>query len=463
MSQIIGSVRGDQTFSLISSYGIYDRDIHQKLFKKVPRASALSWMRALGRMSPRAISKRGVRRHLYSFYEEGQYFKAAIVIASAANVNATDVRLTLSVGDHQQSGTDSFPVVNQTIVFEDETIGYVTEVNSAVDDAHTVLVERVNATQNVRAAAVVGSSAVFFSNAQAERSTETTGRVPRVVKIDNGIQTFREKFEVTDHEEQNEVEFMYNGSKHLYVKGTDETADRFALQEELGLLIGRADDGALTGGAKTVDALIPQITDSGKTMEYYDTPDMTTFDDAILILNKAFGDHEYIVGQGLNVNLKLKNWLIDFAQNGTGNISFNAFDGQSKSGMEQAISLNFKSVYIEPYSFHFQTWDVLSHSDSLGAGDMPYKDMMIFIPTGKVKNPQVQPGERDYEPYMQLAYSPVGGSASENKGDYKLFETGANAKSGATSDEMTRAIHWVSYKGLEIRCRNKFLIARKAK
>jgi hypothetical protein len=454
MSGIQGAVRGDETYALISSYGIYDRDIHQKLFKKVPRAGALSWMRALeGRMS-----KRKVRRHTYSFYEEGQFFKAATTIASTTT-SGNDVLVTLSAGDHQESGTESFPVVGQLAVFEDESVGHVTVVNTAADSAHVITIEPVNASEDVISAAVTGSTVVFFSNAQKEKSTGTTARVPKVVKIDNGIQTFREKYEVTDWSEQNEVEFEYNGSKHLYVKGTDDTADRFALQEELGLLIGKADDGNLTGGAKTVKALIPQITDSGKTMEYFGSPDMTTFDDAILILNKAFGDHEYIVGQGLDVNLKLKNWLVDFAQAGTGNISFNAFSG----GAQQALSMNFKSVHIEPFSFHFQTWDVLSHSDSLGAGNMPYKDMMIFIPTGKTKNPNVQDGEKDYEPYMQLAYAPIGGSSLENKGDYKLFETGANAKSGATNDEMTREIHWVSYKGIEIRCRNKFLIARKSK
>ena len=114
MSEIQGAVRGDQTFSLISSYGIYDRDIHQKLFKKVPRAGALSWMRAVeGRMS-----KRKVHRHLYSFYEEGQFFKAAATIFSITT-SGDDVLVKLSPGDHQESGTESFPVVNQQVVFED--------------------------------------------------------------------------------------------------------------------------------------------------------------------------------------------------------------------------------------------------------------------------------------------------------------------------------------------------------
>lgn len=451
MSQILGAVRGDETLSLISSYGIFDRDIHQRLFKKVPRASALSWMRAVeGRMS-----KRKVRRHTYSFYEEGQFFKAAATIFSTTT-SGTDVLVKLSPGDHQESGTESYPVVGNEAVFENEAVGIVTVVDSTTDSEHIITIERINASEDVIAAAIDGSTVVFFSNAQKERSTGTTSRVPKVVKIDNGIQTFRAKYEVSDHAEQNDVEFKYKGSKKLYVKGTDDTADTFALNEELGLLLGKADDDALTDSKKTIKGLIPQITDSGLTMEYFDSPDMTTFDDAILLLNKNYGDYEYIVGQGLPVNLKLKNWLVDFSQAET----YTAF---GEGGKEQALMLNFKSVSIEPYSFHFQTWDILSHSDSLGAGNMPYKDMMIFMPTGKTKNPDRQEGEMDYEPYIQIAYAPPGGSPQENKGDYKLFETGANARRGATSDEMTREIHWVSYKGIEIRCRNRFLIVRKSK
>ncbi len=457
MSDIQGRIAGDQTYELISSYGIYDRDIHQRLFKKVPRAGALSWMRALeGR-----LNKRKARRHVYDFYEEGQWFKASITIAAKSNTGTAAVILTLSSGDHQESGTESYPVVTQQVVFEDETVGYVSAKSTSVDGAHTVTVDIMNASQVVRTAAVVGGTVTFFSNVQKERSTATTGRVPKVTKITNTIQTFRDKFEVSDWEGQNDVEFMYKGSKKLYVKGIDDTADSFAIQEELGMLIGKASDATFHtdyDNRKSIKGLLPQITDSGNTMEYFDAPDMTTFDDAILILNKAFGDHEYIVGQGLNVNLGLKNWLVDFAQAGTGNISFSGLGTSS----EQAIKLNFKSVYIEPYSFHFQTWDILSHSDSLGAGNMPYKHMLIFIPTGKTKNPNKQDGENEYEPYLQCAYSDPGGAPNENMGDYKLWETGANARNGATSDELTREIHFASYKGLEVRCRNRFLLGRKA-
>ncbi len=47
-------------------------------------------------------------------------------------------------------------------------------------------------------------------------------------------------------------------------------------------------------------------------------------------------------------------------------------------------------------------------------------------------------------------------------GFVKFWETGANARNGATSDKLETELHWASYKGLEVRCRNKFMLWRKA-
>jgi hypothetical protein len=338
----------------------------------------------------------------------------------------------------------------------------VTVVNRTTPGAHVVTVKPVDSgTTTLAASAVVGTHIVFYSNANKERSTKRSTRVPKTSKVTNYIQTFRADYEVTDHAEQVETEFEYMGQKFLHVKGVDDASDTFMLDEDLGLLINPASSGLTDAGSNGIQlakGLIPQITDSGNTLEYFGQPDMTTIDDAILILNRSFGDHEYVVGEGLNVMLGWKNWLIDFAKGGDNNVSFNAFDG----GQKQALSMDFKSISVAPYTFHFQQWDVLSHSDSLGAGNMPYKDMAVFIPTGRVKNPVGGEGFGDMEPYLQIVYSRIPGAANENKGDYKMWESGGNARTGATSDEAVRVISMMSWKSLEVRRRNAFLVMRKA-
>lgn len=446
-----------ENYVLISGYDIYDRDFYKKLMKKVPRHGALTWMRAVKGY----MTKRKAINRTYYYHEEGQWMSAAATIASIVD-NTSSVDITLSAADHEDAGVNSYPIIGDMVVFEDEACGLITAINRGTPGAHVITVKPVDSTVTTLAAStVVGTHMVFYSNANKERSTKRSTRVPKTSKVTNYIQTFRQDYEVTDHAEQVETEFSYMGQKFLYVKGIDDTADRFMMDEDLGLLINPASSGLTDAGANGIQlakGLIPQITDSGNTLEYFGQPDMTTIDDAILILNRSFGDHEYVVGQSLNVQLAWKNWLVDFAKGGDNNISFNAFDG----GQKQALSMDFKSISIEPYSFHFNQWDIFSHSDSLGAGNMPYKDMAVFIPTGRVKNPVAEEGFGDFEPYLQIVYSRIPGAANENKGDYKMWESGGNARTGATSDEAVRIISMMSWKSLEVRRRNAFLVMRKA-
>ena len=445
-----------QAAGLVSGYDIYDRDFYKKLVKKVPRASALKWMRGVKGY----MAKRQARRFTYYFHEEGQWMSANATISAVID-NTTNVDITLSAADHIDSGTSSFPVVGQTVVFENEACGYVFSIDRSVANAHKVRVYPVDTTiNNILASAVVGTTMTFYSNAQQEESVATESRTPRTTKVTNFIQTFRDSYKVTDHAKANQTEFEYNGQKFLHPKGIDDMMDRFELQEELGLLLNPSSNNLVNAGGKTIQlakGLIPQITDNGNTLEYFGTPDMTTVDDAILILNRSYGEREYVVGQGLNLNLGWKNWLVDFNQNADKGVSFSGF---GENGKTQALRFNFNSISIEPFTFHMQTWDVFAHSDTLGAGNMPYKDMAVFIPMGTTRN--VGDEGNDYEPYLQLVYADPGGAPHQNKGDHMLFSDGALAPGGATNDGMYWRINAVSYKGLEVRCRNKFLILRKA-
>lgn len=457
IAQATGS-GSNENYTLIGSYDIYDRDVYRKLIKKVPRASALSWMRALSGY----MSKRKCIRDTYYFHEEGQWFSSVCTIAAVTD-NSTYATITLSTADHDNSGTTSYPVVGQTVVFENEAVGYVRSVNRSSPNAHTVDVYPVDTTvNNIVASAVVGTVMSFYSNAQQEASTQTEVRIPKTSKVTNYVQNFREGYAVTDVALRNHTEFTYNGMPFLHPKGIDETMDRFAMAEELGLLINPASNNLVNAGSKAIQlakGLIPQITDSGNTLEYFGTADKTTFDDAVLILNRSYGANEYLVGLGLNLYQGLENWLIDFAKGGDNNISFSEFDG----GAKQAISLNLQSITTSGYSFHLQRWDVLSHSDSLGAGNFPYRNMGIFIPMGKTRNPGADEGVgNEMEPMLGLVYADPGGAAHENKGDHRVWSTGALAPGGATNDTLEWRIHISSAKSFEMRCRNKYLILRQA-
>lgn len=444
-----GTINASESYELVSSYGIYDRDVARKLNVKYPRASALSWMRA----AKGYMGERKVKRHQYSFWEEEQWFNASATIEGAANSSA-DVILTLTDADHQNAGKETYPIVTDLVVFPDETVGYVIAKSEAVDDAHTVTVRKLNASQDVQAAGAAGGVVVFYSDAQQEESVAPESRIPKQTKITNKLQTFRKMYKWTDHSEQNVTEWEHEGSNLLHVKGSDDTANRFAMAEELGMLITPQSDGLLNAGGKgvqTTQALLPQIRSaSGGEFGYTGAPTLTDVANWSIAASDRYAGHKYVLGMGIDFHVAWNAVMVDFmVENPTP--FFEKVSGKEGS---QKYTFDFSGIKYGDFEFYVQKWDVLSHKDSLGAAGHPYRDMAVCLPIGETRDPD----SGDMEPYIKIAYANPGGAAAENKGDYKLFQTGANAKPRATDETMNAKIHWVSYKGFELRHLNKFFV-----
>jgi hypothetical protein len=452
MSTFAGSRQGTDNLALATGYGILDRDFRKQLGMKVPKFKALSIFRELeGRMEP--MAKTIV--HDYYFYEEGDWFNAACTIAVADVSTPNQVTITISAADHVNSGANSYPLLNNLVVFENETVGFVSAVNRTVASAHTFTIKRLNSSQDVQAAAVLGTKAVFYGSVFGEASDTPETRVPVVTKVTNTIHTTRKAYKMTDWATQNETEFEFKGQKYLYVKGLEETADQFSMEEELNLILTPAASGltdASSNALKTATGLIPQITSNGQSVEYFDEPDLAFQQDTVLTIDANYGDDEYFIGQGRDVSLANDNWLVDFTKYGDTRISYNAFDG----GQQQALKFDFKSIELGGVTMHFDTWAILSHQGSLGAGDMPYRNMQIMIPTGSGLDEQ-----RNSVPYMRMRYSEPAGAPWEVQGDVKIWEHGGASRRGATNGIQQRFVEYISYKGLEIRNREKFVIARK--
>jgi hypothetical protein len=440
---------GAQTYSLISTYGVYDRDFRKELGMRYPRASAFGWMRAV----PGRMKKEQGKNHEFYYWEEDNWYNAACTIAAIDTGTSNTVKVTLSTADHFNSGTTSYPIVGEIATFQNEDQGLVTAINRTVANAHVVTIVDLNASTDVQTSAVVGQTVVFGSNAQTEESGVTEFRHPTQTKQTFKAQTFRKDYKVTDHEEQNQVEFEYQGQKYLWVKGADEMADQFEANEEFGLLTNKL-SASLTNAAskavQTAEGLIPQIDNYGQKAEYFDAPDINDFADYVLILQKNFGDTQYLAGIGINADVKLQQSIKQFEAESP-HVFFSNMDSK------QSLAFNFKDITYSDYQFKWQKWEALSHPSSSGATGMPYPDMMIFIPAGDT----IDPTTMDKTPYLTLRYFNPGGAPNENKGDYKLWETGANARSGATSTDMNRVISMYSVKSLVAMARHKYLIVRK--
>lgn len=453
----VGAAAATPSYALFNPMDLYADEEYQKAVRTVPYMSSLSWLKAIkGR-----FSKRKVKRSEYSFYEEGQFMKAAATIA-AITPNGAKFDITLHGDNHMDiGGTDeaSFPVENMTVLFQDgKTTGFVESKDTTTPGAHVVTVKKLNAAQDIASVALVGTTMVFYSNAQPARSSQTQSRVPQFEKITNKFQIVREKFDTEDVELQNRLRFTTSsGQQYMWYKGIEDTTQRFEFQKEAAVLLTPQSESLTDKNAKGVQTafgMLPQIDQHGINLEYFNTPEGATFDEVMMALDNNYAEKSYIVGHGFNVMLKLKDWLVKFAQNGTGNISFSPFDG----GESQAIRLNFKSYSVGAWEFYFQQWDIFSHKDSLGAPGLPFRHKMVFIPSGKTRNPDPdKPANApDYEPYLQLVSPTWAYNPNIDKGDYLMWETGALGEPNPTSDVLEKIVHMAAYISLEMRCRHKF-------
>lgn len=454
-----GAAAVNSTYALFNPLDLYAAEIADQSISRVPYMSSLSWLKNIKGRS----SKRKVKRSQYSFYEEGQFMKGSATIA-AISTSGSNFLITLSAADHSDVdgvvGDTSFPVETMQVLFADgKTVGYVSSKDTTTPGAHILTVKKLNTAQDIATVGQVGTTIMFFSNMQIERSGKTSPRVPQFEKITNYMQIIREYYDTTDVELQNQLWFnTSSGQRYLWYKGIDDTVQRFEFQREAALLISPQAAGLTDKNGKPINStygMLQQITDHGINLEYINKADGAVFDEMMLALDNNYAEKSYIVGHGMNLMLKLKDYLKEFAANGTGNISFSPFDG----GSEQAIRLNFKSYGVGAYEFYFNQWDLLSHKDTFGASGLNFRHKGVFIPAGMTRdpNPDKPAGSPEYQPYLQLT-SPEWGviPSTTDKGDYLMWETGALAASGATSDIMEKGVHLVAYEGLEHRCRHKF-------
>lgn len=451
---IPGSVAGTSSYSVISTYGIYHEDILKKLNVRVPQVGALSWTRRIkGR-----LNKRKATRTKYSHFEAGQWYNAKATIAAKNTGTANTVVVTLSSGDHRDSGTRSYPVVGNLALFPNQTVGLVTAKSTATPSAHTVTIKAVNASQDVQAAATVGGHVVFVGNAQKEGSTAPESRIPQFTRVDNYISITRAAYKFTDLEAQNELWFEPEpGKPYLYVQGIEETSQQFEMDEDFKMLTGVLSDGlSLDAGGNAVQVnagLVPQIAAGGINGYYYGQPDLDMFNEMELRIDSGYGDDEYLYGMGINASQGLRNWLWQSATNSR-NIPFVGVN-------KQDIKVNFTSMEWGDKIFHFDTWAGLSHNDSLGAAGFPYRHMIIGIPLGGGTKYDENKNRMNAS-YMSVGYAMPEGGGNELVGDVKIWEDGGNARPRGTSDELVRRINMVSYKSLELFCVNKFIKYEKA-
>lgn len=443
---------------VLTGYGIFDREFRKKVGMTAPNFSDFSVFRHLklvNKLKPNEQTK----RHEFYHYEKTDHLKANATIVAVNTGVANQVTITLAAEDHYDTGTKSYPIVTNDVVFSNQITGLVFSVDRSVAGAHTVTIKSVTGTNDVQTAAVIGSTVLFAGNSQQEASGATEMRVPSFNKITQNIKTTRGHFRYTDHAGQNIVELTGpDGSNYIHPMGISDTAQQFEMDEEYAMLTNRKNTATVTNAAgnsiNTTQGLIPEIYANGMIGEYFGEADMSSFQDWLKQVNANYGDGEYLCLSGLDLGLNILNWSIDFSKNDAASTWF------GKDGKEVAATFGFKQIQFPGLGFtvNFKDLKAFSHSGTMGSEGLPYSKMGLMIPCGEGLNPMTN----EMMPYLQIRYAAPGGAPSEIQGDIKVFYTGGNARSGATNDILEEGYHMVSYKAMQYFNMKKFMVIERA-
>lgn len=446
--------------AVVSPLQIDKPEIYEQMFMKEPRASALSFLRILGR-AHQIPPKKMMRNMDYKCYEEVFAFKMAAKI-SAQVANAADIDVTLDASAHTANGR-SMVILRQFVQFPDQTNGYVVAIDRS-GGTDVVTVRKSNAAQDIAtaAAAAVASQEplIFYGTGFPERSSGAESRVPDVIEYPGQLQVFRAKFDVTDLERITAKWFEIPGyGDHILYKGIVDSAERFEIDQEIAFLINPKTDGTLVDadGNKIyyTEGAIPSVRAAGGDLFYNPgaaepEPTITTIENLVKMIRKIRGANRYfgLTGQDLNIGLQtlLRNVTTDI----NNEMGYNLFPG----GKEQALNMNFTAINYTNRYFWWKEVELFNDPDILGADGHAYSQSCLFLPDGKIANPDPdRQTEATY--YFQEVYADPGTAGETNKGDFAVVELGMQAQSGPTSDVAVREVHHYGIKGVEFRGRDK--------
>ena len=325
--------------------------------------------------------------------------KGTLTTASAQTENAS---VTFTV-DTSADGANVIRVDDVVLVNGDER-GLVTAVSSATDPVITI-----KALDGVFGA-VSNSAKVelpIVGNLYAQGSDQPTEYLEsNIVKRTNPYMIIKEIFKVTGSQATNIGWInLGNGDYRWYVKGEQDTRQRFLDKREMMMLLGQkvSNTTGITGVSGS-EGYFAAIENRGMVHDgLVDT--IAELDLIVKEFDKQGAGSEYALYVNRDQDLAFDDLIAQgYAGSGiTAGVasSFGAFNNSE----DMAITLGFKSFSRGGYTFHKHDWKLLNDPTLLGAGD--FKG--VAIPMSTVVDPQ----SGDRNPSLEMNYKSTNGYSRE--------------------------------------------------
>lgn len=459
---------------LISQYSFINKpQIHSELFDTMPMQGDLGTFMKAGLMKKyngEEIIHHEANKLLYApFVNSSATLAQAYGTATFAGLPNIDY-IQLAPQSHTPingplAGKKSYPRVGQLIQFPNLSTWRIIGKDESTANAHRLFIQRITNTTapyNATLAATMPLTggvyggvqfSVFASAFEEATYGQQRGLIPTFTQFKNYFQTFSERYDVTDIQQQQETyELDWKGKKikFLYIKGMDDTEKRFMLQETAGLFLTPKDDGGLihlqpdgsSSPVSTTQAFMPQLQLQAQKINHNNSITMALFDSILRLKKKLYQSNKSMFYYGYEFGIQIKDMIVDFGKQGS--IVYN----------QKALDLGFNEADISGQTYFFKELEILGHPDLTAVPGMPYPWYFIVAPvdrTADAKNPSVM------HEAMSIMYKEQVGRGA--RGHYKIMDSGANTDTG-TDPQLIKRVHMYSRKGFQLFGASRFILGK---
>lgn len=356
----------------------------------------------------------------------------------------------------------SYPRKGEHILFKNNSEWRISGKDTTTPGAHKLFLQKVQASMPSLALTITlvgstygGDKFIVHTNSWEEATLgQAEGIVPTAKSYTSWLQTFTDKYIVTDWQENNETyPFNWRGQdiNFTYVKGINDTEIRFAARIDNGLFLQNKDDGTLTNiddetdeehSVYTTQGYIQNLEVNAQDLFYDMSPSIVLFRQIARYRRQQQQGERVLMQVGDEFWMQAEDIVTTLGVNGS--IVYDRKD----------VDLGISTIRTGNMYFHIQRLRILNHPKFAGAPGFPYPKYFICAPMDKTMDPKTNIPK---DAFTILYKKAVGPGA---RGHYKIWETGANARSGATDGRAVRRIHMYTRMGMQVVGASKFILGK---
>lgn len=359
--------------------------------------------------------------------------------------------------------TKSYPRVGQHILFKNNSEWRIRGKRTSVAGAHRLYLQKVQTAMPALSDTITLSGGVYggdtfivFSTSYGEATMgQTEGLVPTSKTYTSYLQTCSDFHKVTDWQETNETyPFVWNGKEinFTYEKAINDMEIRMgAMVDNMLFLQNKDDAGNLTHldpetgedeDVSTTQGYIQNLEINAQELLYDTTPTVNLFRQIGRIRRRIKQGKNCMIWHGSEWALAVEDIVTQLGVNG---------------GMvydRQAVDLNVRQIKSGTFVYNLKPLMIADHPDFGGAPGFKYPNYFIVSPMDKIKDPK---DGSMLNPFTVIYKKTVGTGA---RGFYKIWETGANSRNGATEQRVVRKIHMYCRLGMQTVAASKHILGK---